>query len=156
MKSQQLITQQLKKEKMQYDFILIDSSPGAGKNMINFLLVCDQIVVIVTSERLAVIDGYDLIKTLKMDYNVNVDFIVINMESKKDKARRRFNNIRKTCHDFLHYDLKYLGNIKYSDDMRRCAEDGELFMKRHKDHAMEKQIKLIGDILCQMEMTPSN
>lgn len=145
---QNKIIQNILKEKENYDAIIIDSSPGIHKNLINFLTICDKIIIMISNETPALMNGYALLKVLKEEYKmVSQIYIVINMESKKELALQSFDNFYAICAKFLKCQPIFLTNINNSDYVKRCTKDRKIFMEHHKDHSVEKQILKIGDML---------
>ena len=74
------------------DVILIDTGSGISRNVINFALAADEVVVILTPEPHAIADAYALIKVLdehKFDRPVKMIFnMVESVEEGKDVARK--------------------------------------------------------------------
>ncbi|MDI3281306.1 MAG: MinD/ParA family protein, partial [Bacillota bacterium] len=61
------------------DICLVDTGAGIGRQVMSFVLVAEEVVVVTTPEPTAVTDAYGLIKTLKLNRSSAGIFLVVNM-----------------------------------------------------------------------------
>lgn len=104
----------------EYEYIIIDTGAGISKNVISFLVIADDILVITTTEPTAVTDAYSIIKIVdgrKKDANIG---IVINrvkeIKEHKDAAMKLITISEK----FLNRRVENMGFI-YEDRVIRDA-----------------------------------
>ncbi|CDF58004.1 MinD/ParA family protein [Thermobrachium celere] len=113
-KKQQLIHQFY--EFSNYDLLLIDTGAGASDNVLNFIEIADDVIIITNSEPTSLTDAYSLIKLIyinNLNSNINV---VVNRVKNRNEAEETFNKIKYTVNNFLQKDIKYLGYI--TEDLR--------------------------------------
>lgn len=73
--------------KRQFDFLIIDTSAGLGKNVLGFVLAADEILVVTTPEPTAFIDGYSIIKVIFQENRDAKVKLVINQVRDSNEAR---------------------------------------------------------------------
>lgn len=101
----------LKKLDNLYDIIIIDTGAGISKNVISFLMLADEVIVITTSEPTALMDAYSMIKILtdkKRELKLN---LVINRIQNIKEYRKTSNVLIKTAKDHLKRDIEDYGFI---------------------------------------------
>lgn len=106
----------LKKLDEIYDIILIDTGAGISKNVISFLMVADEIIVITTSEPTALTDAYSIIKIIKERKSEADVGIVINRVKEVKEYKKASDVLLNTSKKFLNKDLRNLGFI-YEDSI---------------------------------------
>lgn len=94
-----------------YDNIIIDTSPGIGKNVMQFLEVSNDIIIVTNTELPGIIDSYQLIKTLSLKSRGKNVGIVVNQASSKKIADEKAHVLLNNCKKFLKMDINYLGYI---------------------------------------------
>lgn len=101
----------LKKIDELYDIILIDTGAGISKNVITFLTVADEILVITTSEPTALTDAYSIIKIVKeKKENPNIS-IIVNRVKDTIEYKEASSILLNTAKRFLGLNLTSLGFI---------------------------------------------
>lgn len=101
----------LKKIDELYDIILIDTGAGISKNVITFLTVADEILVITTSEPTALTDAYSIIKIVKeKKENPNIS-IIVNRVKDTIEYKEASSILVSTAKRFLNLNLTSLGFI---------------------------------------------
>ncbi|WP_279379182.1 hypothetical protein [Thermobrachium celere] len=96
--------------------LLIDTGAGASDNVLNFIEIADDVIIITNSEPTSLTDAYSLIKLIyinNLNSNINV---VVNRVKNRSEAEETFNKIKYTVNNFLQMDIKYLGYI--TEDLR--------------------------------------
>ncbi len=93
------------------DIILIDTSAGLMKSVINFALVADEIVLVTTPEPSAITDAYAMIKVVcaqKPDANIG---LIVNMAKNQAQALEVANKIADVSRQFLNFPVFVLGTL---------------------------------------------
>ena len=92
-----------------YDIILVDTGAGISKNVISFLRISDDILVVTTPEPTAMTDAYSIIKILnekKEDARIG---LVINRVKNGDEYKHALNIL--TAKKFLNKDIVDMGYL---------------------------------------------
>lgn len=94
-----------------YDILIIDTGAGASENVLKFIEIADEVIVITNSEPTALTDAYSLIKIIYLNnLNSNIN-IVVNKAKNNQDAEETFNKISYTVKNFIGKNIKYLGFI---------------------------------------------
>lgn len=93
------------------DIILIDTGAGLGKNVINFALAADSIIVITTPEPHSITDAYAIIKVLDEHHHKKSPFLVINRSLSNNEYIEVSKKMTQVVDRFLQVTLKPLGHI---------------------------------------------
>jgi len=73
--------------KRRYDFLIIDTSAGLGRNVLGFVLAADEVLVVTTPEPTSFIDAYSMIKVVLQENPDARVKLVINMVRDEAEAR---------------------------------------------------------------------
>lgn len=110
------------------DFLIIDTSAGLNRSLIQFLLAVDEILVIATSEPSSIADAYGLIKTIIQRDPKKQIFILANMVRSPNEGKLTWQKINIVTKKFLDYEVKYLGCILHDAKIVTAINDQEPFV----------------------------
>jgi len=98
------------------DIIIIDTSAGVSGNVLDFIAVADDTVIITTPEPTAIADAYSIIKIIATEHeSLNVDLkLVVNRAQGAAEAKNVADRMINVAGQFLFLKLDYLGFI-YDD-----------------------------------------
>lgn len=92
-----------------YDYILLDTGAGISKNVIDFALIADDVIVVSTPEPTSITDAYAAIKVIgARSKEVHFHF-VMNMVKSELEAKKVFSRIDSVIQQFLKLKVSYLG-----------------------------------------------
>ena len=96
------------------DFILVDTGAGLGKNVLDFILASDEVVLLTTPEPTALTDAYAVMKAYSM-YASNKNIrLVVNRIYDEPESQDVVAKLRQTSEKFLQMSITCLGYI-YED-----------------------------------------
>lgn len=103
------------KEFNQYDYIIIDVGAGVSRNVLTFLKIASQVIIITTPEPTALTDAYGLLKAFS-SFNqgalaVDNFFTIVNKSYSMEQSRISSERLHQTCKRYLNIDLKGLGYL---------------------------------------------
>ncbi len=93
------------------DVIIMDTGAGIGRNVTNFFLAADDVMVVTTPEPPALVDAYALIKTAARGGRRHGIKLVLNRVSGPDEARAAAARVGEAARRFLGLDLPLAGWI---------------------------------------------
>ncbi len=100
----------------QYDYILLDSPAGIGKDNLTLNAYCDERFVVVTPDKSSITDSYSLMKILSAKYGVNENHLLINKISSDIQYHRMVKIMSETVEKYLSGRLHVLGSIQKLDN----------------------------------------
>ncbi|WLR15685.1 flagella biosynthesis ATPase FlhG [Campylobacter jejuni] len=109
------------------DFLIIDTGAGIGGNILNFLEMADEVIVVTVPDPAAITDAYATIKTTsKTKENLLMLFNVVKNEN---EALKVFENIKKVADANIKNPLnfKFLGHLSASKDVSGSIKKRTLF-----------------------------
>ena len=96
------------------DVILIDTGAGIGRNVLDFILAADEVLLVTTPEPTAMTDAYAVMKAYSM-YAAKPNMrLVVNRVYDEAEGLEVAEKLRKTAERFLHMEIQSLGAI-YED-----------------------------------------
>jgi flagellar biosynthesis protein FlhG len=98
------------------DIIIIDTSAGVSRSVLDFVAAADDAVIITTPEPTAITDAYGIIKIIASEYeslNLGLKLVVNRVKSAAD-AKKVSDRITSIAGQFLNLKVDYLGFI-YDD-----------------------------------------
>ena len=104
-------------------FILVDTAAGVGSNVINFLSIASEVIVVTMPEPTAIIDAYATIKVLHKNSPKKRIWLVVNNVDCFSEAEEVFNQLEKTCNYFLKHKINYLGAIPRDTELIKAVKE---------------------------------
>ncbi|OUR98634.1 hypothetical protein A9Q84_04245 [Halobacteriovorax marinus] len=99
----------------EFDYILLDSPAGIGKENLTINAYSDHRFVVVTPDRSSLTDSYSLMKILTTKYGVSENHLIVNKISSKKQYHRIIKTLGETVDKFLCSRLKVLGGLENQD-----------------------------------------
>lgn len=109
------------------DFLIIDTGAGIDGNILNFLEMADEVIVVTVPDPAAITDAYATIKTTsKTKENLLMLFNVVKNEN---EALKVFENIKKVADANIKnpLNLEFLGHLSASKDVSGSIKKRTLF-----------------------------
>jgi len=108
-----------------YDLVLLDIGAGIHRSVINFIMACDEVIIVLTPEPTSIMDAYGLIKIIagyryKGANNIGLLFNQITSHKEGNEVAER---MKKVIRDFLNLEVKILGFIPYDNYVRRAVQE---------------------------------
>lgn len=96
-----------------FDIIFIDTGAGISANVIDFIFMADEVIIIMTHEPTAFADAYAMVKVVSMEKpSMNVG-IVINYSKNEKESKIIFGKFSEIVLKFLKKEIMYHGSIAY-------------------------------------------
>lgn len=126
------------------DIILIDTGAGLGKNVINFVLAADNIIIITTPEPHSITDAYAMMKVLD-EHNLRISpHLVLNRVESLREYHDVSNKMTHVVNRFLNLKLLPLGYIFEDTVIPRANRRLEQFVLQYPDAAAARCVKSIA------------
>lgn len=93
------------------DIILVDTGAGLGKNVMDFILAADEVLLVTTPEPTALTDAYAVMKAYSMYSKKKNLKLVVNRVYDADESREVTEKLKQTSKKFLHMPIECLGYI---------------------------------------------
>lgn len=93
------------------DMVLLDTGAGISKDVSNFLLASDEVIIVTTPEPHAVMDAYAIIKVMHNQKCQAKKWLIVNKSESQSEADHVAHKLITVCSQFLHQSLEYAGSI---------------------------------------------
>jgi flagellar biosynthesis protein FlhG len=94
-----------------FDYILIDTGAGIGKNVLFFNSISHYVLIVVTPEPTSITDAYALIKVLNSRSKIKRFKIIVNQVVSSGEGKKIYGALYGVVSKFLTVSLDYLGYI---------------------------------------------
>ncbi|MDR0376029.1 MAG: MinD/ParA family protein [Treponema sp.] len=101
------------------DIIIIDTSAGVSKNVLDFIVAADDAIIITTPEPTAITDAYGITKIIATEMMNKIEIglkLVVNRVKSSEEAKKVSDRMISIAGQFLNLKIEYLGFI-YDDSM---------------------------------------
>ena len=138
----------LKKEK---DFLIIDSPAGLGKTVFSWIGAANELIVITTPSKTALLDAYGLIKVSREKNFSGPIRMIINMVNSEEQGKAIFTHLHECSSRFLQCPLSFLGTVLKDEDFESALKTSRPFA------SMPHRSRTIQNLenLCQQLIHPS-
>lgn len=130
------------------DFILIDTSAGISRNVINIALAADETIVVTTPDPTAITDAYAVVKVVAAKDNSASIKLLVNMVSSKEEADRVSERISFVSKQFLNVFLENAGFIFADPIVARATRERVPFLLTYPHSRVSKCVRLLAKNLC--------
>jgi flagellar biosynthesis protein FlhG len=136
-----------------YDYLLIDTAPGIGENVMSLNAAAQSVVVMLTQDPSSFADGYALIKTLHQNYGLERFSIVASMVKDDVEGMALFQKFADVTAKFLNIGLDFWGSLPMDNLVRKSVANQRLILKHE---PVSDAAKSFGNITNKMERSLAN
>jgi flagellar biosynthesis protein FlhG len=104
-----------------FDLVLIDSGAGIGDNVLFFVGVAQEIVLVVTPEPTSLVDAYAAVKVLSQQMGIKDFGVVVNLVVDELAARDVFQKLVGLADRFLSVRIRHLGYVTRDENVHRAV-----------------------------------
>lgn len=132
------------------DFLIIDTGAGIGGNILNFLEMADEVVVVTVPDPAAITDAYATIKTTSKTKEHLL--MVLNVVKNENEALRVFENIKRVADANIKnpLNLEFLGHLSASKEVSGSIKKRTLFSDEN-SNASDEIKALTSKLLYRLE-----
>ncbi len=130
-----------------YDIIIIDIGAGIHYSVTNFIMACDEAMIVLTPEPTAIMDAYSLVKFLANQKYKNKVGLIINQTSSQKEGTNVANRMKKVISEYLKLDIEIMGYIPYDEDVRQSVKEQTPFIIAY---PKSKAVGALKDVAAKM------
>ena len=116
-----------------YDIVLIDTGAGLGKNVMEFILAADEVILLTTPEPTSLTDAYAVLKAYSMYATEPHIELVVNRVYDERESREVVEKLQQTATRFLHMEVGCLGYIYEDASVTRAVRRQSPFLAASPD-----------------------
>ena len=127
----------------QYDYLIIDTSPGLHDHVLHLNAVADDCHIILTADPSSFADSYALIKVLQQKYKTQKFSIICNQVKDEYSGAQLFLRFAEVVQQFLSVRIHYKGSIPYDVNLRISNQHQRLILRQNPKSISTHAIKAI-------------
>lgn len=104
----------------QFDVVMVDSGAGIGDNVLFFVGIAQEAILVVSPEPTSLVDAYAAVKVLSQQAGVRNFGVVINPVVDELPAREIFHKLTTVTSRFLEASVRHLGYIPRDENLHRA------------------------------------
>ncbi|MBP2640087.1 MAG: ylxH [Firmicutes bacterium] len=129
------------------DFILVDTGAGLSRNVLNFVMAADEVIVITTPEPTAITDAYAMIKAYAGNQGIAPVNLVINRVMDNEEGQLVVDKLTKVASRFLGQQVKSLGMVYEDRNMRHAVKQQNPLVLSYPDTISTRCIENIAHLM---------
>ncbi len=133
-----------------YDFVVVDTGAGIGKNVTAFSLGSDKLIVVVTPDPASITDAYGVIKTLLQKVPSLPIMLVTNMVRNDDEGLNLYKKMNLMVQRFLGNKILFGGAIVRDENVRQAVQNQSPIVLEYPNSLPTNALKLITRNLLKM------
>ena len=126
------------------DIVLVDTGAGLGRNVLDFILAADEVVLVTTPEPTALTDAYAVMKTYSMKSGKKVLKIVVNRVYDEEEGKEVLTKLGRTSEKFLSMPLTSLGIIYEDRNVMNAVKRQTPLLAAYPDAASARCIEAVA------------
>ncbi|MGD9058155.1 MAG: MinD/ParA family protein [Desulfobacterales bacterium] len=108
------------------DLLLIDTAAGISSNVMDFNVIAQEIIVVVSPEPTAITDAYALMKVLALKYAEKNCQVIVNLASSALQGREVFRQLNLVTERFLDMRIDYVGSVLFDANVTNGIKQQKL------------------------------
>lgn len=104
-----------------FDLVLVDSGAGIGNNVLFFVGVAQEIILVITPEPTSLVDAYAAVKVLSQEMGLKDFSVVVNSVVDEMAARDVFQKLVALADRFLSVRIRHLGYVTRDENVHRAV-----------------------------------
>ncbi|ADQ39979.1 cobyrinic acid ac-diamide synthase [Caldicellulosiruptor acetigenus I77R1B] len=127
-----------------FDIVLIDTGAGISRNVMEFVMMSDEVIVITTPEPTSITDAYAIIKaiiTRDFDHKIN---LLINRVNGIKEAEEIFFRLNGVIKRFLQREVEYIGYIEENSIVSKSVIKQVPFMISYEKSNISRQVENVA------------
>jgi len=134
-----------------HDLLLIDTGAGLSKNVTNFFLAADEVVVVTNPEPPATLDAYGLLKVASEQGRKHGIHLVVNRAESPSEAGMVAQKFIETAQKFLDLRVNYLGHVPTDPTVLQAIKKQQPLLVHFPQSVATSSVRRIAQALVPQE-----
>ncbi|MFA7325605.1 MAG: P-loop NTPase [Candidatus Kapaibacterium sp.] len=123
-----------------YDYVVIDTMPGAGELVLESCILSDLSIVLITDEPTTIVDSYGLLKLIIPFVESDKIGLLVNNVIDEEDYDEIISKINLTTNKFLGVNFNNVGFIPYDREVRKSIQTQELIIISNNNSPVSKNL----------------
>ena len=129
------------------DVILIDTGAGIGRNVLDFILAADEVILVTTPEPTALTDAYAVMKAYSIYATQKNLRLIINRVYGAKESREVAQKLQRAAEKFLHMPVDCLGYVFEDTSVTKAVRKQQPLLKEAPNAAAARCIDALAEAL---------
>ena len=129
------------------DIILVDTGAGLGRNVMDFILAADEVLLITTPEPTSLTDAYAVMKAYSIYANHKNIKLLVNRVYEQEESREVVSKMQNAAAKFLKMSVGYLGYIYEDSSVTKAVRKQAPVLIAAPDSAAARCMTALADAL---------
>ena len=126
------------------DIVLVDTGAGIGRNVLDFILAADEVILVTTPEPTALTDAYAVMKAYSMNSEKKDLKIVVNRVYDESESTEVVTKLQRTSEKFLSMPLTSLGYIYEDRSVMNAVKRQQPLLSAFPDTMASRCIEMVA------------
>lgn len=135
----------------EFDFVILDTGAGIGRNVLSFVLAATEILVVATPEPTAITDAYGLLKVIHQRSPHTPVRLVVNMAKSPNEAEMVANKLNSVLRQYVNWEVDYTGYILHESQIPKAVSEQLPVLMAYPSSMSSRSLKRIASILAGEE-----
>ena len=126
------------------DIVLVDTGAGLGRNVLDFILAADEVILVTTPEPTALTDAYAVMKAYSMNSEKKDLKIVVNRVYDESESNEVVTKLQRTSEKFLSMPLTSLGFIYEDRSVMNAVKRQQPLLSAFPDTMASRCIEMVA------------
>lgn len=126
------------------DIVLVDTGAGIGKNVLEFILAADEVILVTTPEPTALTDAYAVMKAYSMNSGKKDLKIVVNRVYDESESTEVVTKLQRTSEKFLSLPLTSVGFIYEDRSVMQAVKRQQPLLSAFPDTMASRCVEMIA------------
>jgi flagellar biosynthesis protein FlhG len=123
------------------DLLLIDTAAGISSNVMDFNVIAQEIIVVVSPEPTAITDAYALMKVLALKYAEKSCKVIVNLARTPQQGSEVFRQLNLVTERFLDLRIEHVGSVLFDANVTRGIKQQRLVSELFPDTPASKSFR---------------
>ena len=126
------------------DIVLVDTGAGLGRNVLDFILAADEVILVTTPEPTALTDAYAVMKAYSLNSEKKDLKIVVNRVYDEGESNEVLMKLQRTSEKFLSMSLTSLGYIYEDRSVMNAVKQQQPLLAAYPDTVAARCIEAVA------------
>lgn len=131
----------------EFDFIILDTGAGIGRNVLSFVLAASEILVVATPEPTAITDAYGLLKVIHQRNSRAYVRLIVNMAKSPNEAEMVAGKLNSVLREFVQWEVEYTGYILHESQVSKAVSEQHPVLLAFPSSMTSRSLKRIASVL---------
>jgi len=140
-----ILKDQMEEVFKKYDYLLFDNSAGISENVLFFMYLAEERIIICTPEPTSIADAYALMKVGYKHHRIKDYYLVVNMIKNEIEGKRIYQQLLYVIERFLpEVKLSYLGGLPFDECVKTAVKSQIPYLKLCPENEISKKLTQIA------------